>query len=129
MVSSLRAEAARIITSLYSAEGLDAAETEAQALRAIHELVENEARRLVLSGAAAPTSAERGEVASELFNALFRFGPLQNYLEDESVEELVLNAPDRGFVLYAGGTKRAIDCGFSSEDEVRSILGRAVARA
>jgi pilus assembly protein CpaF len=56
-------------------------------------------------------------------------GPLQPLLDEETVEEVVLNAPDRGFVIRAGTGKEQIDPGFASDAEVRSVLARIVSRA
>jgi pilus assembly protein CpaF len=92
------------------------------------ELVEEENRRRVLAGQSALSREERIQSAQELFNQFFRLGPLQPLLDDESVEEVVLNAPDRGFVVRAGMGKEQIDPGFSSDDEVRSLLARIVSR-
>jgi len=93
------------------------------------ELVEQENRRRVLAGLVALSTDERMQAAQELFNQFFRLGPLQPLLDDETVEEVVLNAPDRGFVVRAGIGKERIDPGFASDEEVRALLTRIVSRA
>jgi pilus assembly protein CpaF len=40
-----------------------------------------------------------------------------------------VNAPDRGFVLRAGGAKEGFRPGFASDEEVRSLIARIVSRA
>jgi pilus assembly protein CpaF len=104
-------------------------DAEAQAWALLVELVEEENRSRVLSEAPPLAQEERREVAQALFDHLFRLGPLQPLLEDETVEEVAVNAPHRGFVLRAGGGKEEFDPGFASDDEVRSLLARIVARA
>jgi len=104
-------------------------DAEARAWALLVELVEDENRHRALSGTSAFSPEERAEVAQTLFDMFFRLGPLQSYLDDEDIEEVVVNAPDRGFVVRAGGDKDPIDPGLGSEDEVRALLGRVVARA
>jgi len=127
-VAALRGQAqeeiGRALADLLSDE-----DAEARAWALLVELVEQENRRRVLAGQAALETEERIQSAQELFNQFFRLGPLQPYLDDDAVEEVVLNAPDRGFVVRAGMGKEQIDPGFASDEEVRSLLARIVSRA
>ena len=84
------------------AEDLPEEDSEARAWALLVELVQEENRRRVLSGDAPLSSEERTEAAQELFNQFFRMGPLQPLIDDETVEEVAVNAPDRGFVVRAG---------------------------
>jgi pilus assembly protein CpaF len=93
------------------------------------DLVEEENRRRVLSNDPPLSPGERTAAAQELFNQFFRIGPLQPLLDDESIEEVVVNAPDRGFVVRAGGAKEEFHPGFSSDEEVRSLLARIISRS
>lgn len=104
-------------------------DAEARAWALLVELVEEENRSRVLAETPALAQDDRRAVARSLFDHLFRLGPLQPLLEDEAVEEVAVNAPDRGFVLRAGGVKEEFNPGFASDDEVRSLLARIVARA
>ncbi len=54
-----------------------------------------------MTGAVASLS-DAGEVTSELVARIAGFGPLQSLFQDESVEEIWINAPDRVFVARAG---------------------------
>lgn len=126
-VSALRSRAQdELGGSLAEAAGEDA---EARAWALLLELVEEENRRRVLAGDAALAAETRTEVAQQLFNLFFRLGPLQRFLDDEQVEEVIVNAPDRGFVVRAGGAKDPCDPGLGSEEEARALLARVVARA
>jgi pilus assembly protein CpaF len=111
------------------AEPLSEEDAEARAWALLVELVEQENRRRVLAGQAGLSTDQRMLAEQELFNQFFRLGPLQPLLDDETVEEVVLNAPDRGFVIRAGMDKEQIDPGFASDEEVRSLLTRIVGRA
>lgn len=127
VVSAIRTRAQEELGgSLTDAAGEDA---EARAWALLVELVENENRRRVLAGEPSLDSDARTAIAQQLFNQFFRLGSLQPLLDDEQIEEIVVNAPDRGFVVRAGGLKEPIDPGLESEEEVRALLARVVARA
>jgi pilus assembly protein CpaF len=111
------------------ADDLPEEDAEARAWSLLVELVEEENRRRVLSQDSPFSPEERTATAQELFNQFFRLGPLQPLLDDESIEEVIVNAPDRGFVVRAGGAKEEIHPGFASDEEVRSLLARIIARA
>ena len=111
------------------AEDLPEEDAEARAWSLLVDLVEEENRRRVLSQDPPFSPEERTATAQELFNQFFRLGPLQPLLDDESIEEVIVNAPDRGFVVRAGGAKEEIHPGFVSDEEVRSLLARIIARA
>lgn len=111
------------------AEELAEEDAEARAWALLIDLVEEENRRRVLSHDAPLPPADRTAAAQELFNQFFRLGPLQPFLDDESIEEVIVNAPDRGFVVRAGGAKEEFQPGFGTDEDVRSLLARIIARA
>jgi pilus assembly protein CpaF len=111
------------------ADGLPEEDVETRAWAFLAELVKEENRRRALAGREPLSAEERTESAQILFNHLFRFGPLQPLLDDDTVEEVTVNAPDRAFVVRAGGAKEPFDTGFASDEGVRSLLARIVSRA
>ena len=127
-VASLRARAQEEIGRSL-ADDLPEDDAEVRAWALLVDLVEEENRRRVLSNDPPLSPEERTAAAQELFNQFFRIGPLQPLLDDESIEEVVVNAPDRGFVVRAGGAKEEFHPGFSSDEEVRSLLARIISRS
>jgi pilus assembly protein CpaF len=93
------------------------------------DLVEAENRRRVNAGSDALPADARQQVARDLFDIFFRLGPLQALVDDEDVEEIVVNGHTDGFVVRAGGAKEPIEPRLASEDELRALLARVVARA
>jgi pilus assembly protein CpaF len=102
---------------------------EAEARGVLGDVLQDWNRRRANSEQEPVSTEERQRLERWLFDLFFRLGPLQPYLDDESVEEITLNAPGRGFVVRPGGDKEAIDPGFSSNDEVRTFISRVVARS
>jgi pilus assembly protein CpaF len=111
------------------ASGVPEEDVEERARALLLELVEEENRRRALGGAEPFSPKDRAESVLVLFDHLFRLGSLQPFLDDETVEEVTVNAPDRGFVVRAGGAKERIETGLASDEDVRSLLSRIVSRA
>jgi pilus assembly protein CpaF len=108
---------------------LTSREEVARAKAVIKQLVEQHSRELANSRGRAPGVAEREQLQRDLFDGFFRLGALQKYLDDQSIEELIVNGPHTGFLLRAGGGKQPFDPGFSSDEEIRSLLTRVVTSA
>jgi pilus assembly protein CpaF len=49
-----------------------------------------------------PVLADRGLAARQVFDAVAGFGPLQQYLDDPTVEEVWVNEPTKVFVARRG---------------------------
>ena len=102
---------------------------EAEARLVLRDVIEQHQRQRVNSRQPALTDTQQDRLHQQLFDTFFQFGPLQQHLDDPLVEELIVNGPRSGFLLFAGGDKKPFDPGFSSDDEVRALLSRVVARA
>jgi pilus assembly protein CpaF len=101
---------------------------EAKAWSILVKLVENENRKQALKGGTSLDDEERSDVAQGLFDHFFGLGPLQKHLDDESVEEIFVNGPKRGFLIFENGWTEQIDPGFTSETELRLLLSRVIGR-
>jgi pilus assembly protein CpaF len=87
-------------------------------------------RRAAQSGL--PPIDDAGDrVTRRIFDEVIRFGPISRYLDDERVEEIIVNSPDRVFLVRRGsdGVTRTelADHYFQSDDEVRALVRRIVA--
>lgn len=90
----------------------------------IDEHVERHQRRMVATGGQLVDDPEG--LARRLFNGLLRLGLLQPLMEDPEIEELIVNGPQRVFVI-AGGRKRLVsDLYFDDDQELRALVKRLV---
>ncbi|MDQ4137409.1 MAG: hypothetical protein M3116_00990 [Actinomycetota bacterium] len=53
-------------------------------------------------GGSLPLLADERDAARQVLAALTGYGPLQPYFDDDTVEEIWINAPDRVFVARSG---------------------------
>jgi pilus assembly protein CpaF len=83
----------------------------------------------VVAGGIPLSDEQREQLAQEVYDALLGLGPLERYLAQDDVEELLLNGHTDGFVIHAGGHKQRIPTGFASEAELRAFASRTVAVA
>ncbi|MFT4028697.1 MAG: ATPase, T2SS/T4P/T4SS family [Protaetiibacter sp.] len=73
-------------------------------------------------GGSVPLLDDEAHVARQVVAAITGLGPLQPFLEDPSVEELWINAPDRVFIARDGVSER-VDVTLT-DAEVRELLER-----
>ncbi len=69
-----------------------------------------------------PTLSDLGEATKSVLDAVAGFGPLQQYLEDPSIEEIWINEPSKVFVAR-GGTAELTNT-ILTADEVRDLVER-----
>ncbi|MDO2935608.1 CpaF family protein [Paeniglutamicibacter sulfureus] len=71
--------------------------------------------------------AERSRLINDVANDVLGYGPLQQYLEDEDVTEIMVNRMDRIYVERKGKLVLS-DSRFSSEEHLRKVIERIVAK-
>lgn len=104
-------------------------EDEAKVWTTLARVVEKENRKRIIDESCEALTAEQQEaIQTEIYNALFRLGPIQHYLDDPEVEEVICNGAGTGFVIRTGGRKDEIDTGVSNDEELRALMVRAAAR-
>ena len=81
----------------------------------------------VVAGGIPLSDEQREQVAQQVYDALLGLGPLERYLAQDDLEELLVNGHTDAFVIRAGGRKQRIPTGFGSEAELRAFAARTVA--
>src|SRR6266704_2845642 len=102
---------------------------EARVWAVISEQLAETHRDHVVAGGVPLTDDQRERVAQEVYDALLGLGPLERYLAQADLEELLVNGHTDAFVIRAGGSKERIPTGFQSEAELRAFAARTVAVA
>jgi pilus assembly protein CpaF len=73
------------------------------------------------------TAADRTRVVQEVADEILGHGPLETYLRDPEVTEIMVNGPDRIFVERFGRIA-AVEGAFTSEEHLRQVIDKIVAR-
>lgn len=82
----------------------------------------------VLSAGDMPLStADRARIAQEIADDILGYGPLEPYLRDVDVTEIMVNGPDQIFVERAG-LLHPVDGRFADEAHLRRIIEKIVGR-
>ncbi|CAN5495372.1 ATPase, T2SS/T4P/T4SS family [soil metagenome] len=119
-VSSPIAGIADAVRERVRGDGVDPAADAALVERYVRDEVRRYSERAL--GGALPLLSDETDVTRQVVAALTGFGALQQFLDDPSVEEIWLNAPDRVFVARNGVSERialTLD-----EQQVRDLVER-----
>jgi pilus assembly protein CpaF len=73
------------------------------------------------------TVADRTRVAQEVLDDILGHGPLEPYLRDPDVSEIMVNGHDQLYV-ERGGRLHSVDAGFTDESHLRRTIDKIVAR-
>jgi pilus assembly protein CpaF len=73
------------------------------------------------------TAADRTRVAGEVLDDILGHGPLEPYLRDPEVSEIMVNGHDQMYV-ERGGRLYTVDAGFTDEAHLRRTIDKIVAR-
>jgi pilus assembly protein CpaF len=86
----------------------------------------DEIHELVVSEAALLGDLDRAAVEARIARDTVGLGPLEDLLADPSVEEVMVNGPDRVYV-ERGGRLEETEIGFADEEELRNAIERILA--
>ncbi len=93
----------------------------------LHALVRDELSQVVDHEEIPLTPGERQRLLSEVTDDLIGHGPLQKFLDDPKVTEIMVNGPDMIFVENDGKLVRST-ARFASEEHLRRVIERIVSR-
>ncbi|MGH2383380.1 MAG: CpaF family protein [Candidatus Limnocylindria bacterium] len=125
----VRARAAADLAEVVSPHRLLAPgpDDEAEAWAVIARRIDEVQREEINSGASELSPLQAEELAQDVYDDLLQLGPLQRYLSDPDVEEVMVNGFENAFAIRTEGRKESIDPGFSSEAELHAFVARTVA--
>lgn len=106
------------VRELVRRRGLDPAADPAAVHRLVEEVIADYDERSV--GGALPLLSDTRSAARTVFDAVAGFGPLQQYLDDPTVEEIWINEPTRVFVARAG--VHELTTTLLTDDQVRDLV-------
>jgi pilus assembly protein CpaF len=97
-----------------------ASELRAQASKIVNELLKQESMALI------ENEAERQRLTRDVVREAFGLGPLEEYLDDEAISDIMVNSQRQVFVEKKGKLIRT-PAKFVSEMQMRSIIDRIIA--
>ena len=98
---------------------MSAAELEGKVRQTLQAVLEREERPL--------TATDRNRVAQEVADDILGYGPLEPYLRDSSVSEIMVNGPDEIYI-EADGRLTAANTAFADEAHLRRTIDKIVAK-
>lgn len=113
----------RALIARLEADGLSIDEWSEARLR---QWIGSEIQGVVARERLAVNSSEVRQLAEDVYHELVGFGPLQNLIDDPSVDDVVVNGPNRVFVERGGKLEEA-SARFANDEHVLRIIRRILA--
>jgi pilus assembly protein CpaF len=88
--------------------------------------LDEQVRDLVEAEAALLGAGDRGALIARVLRDTVGLGPLEDLLDDPTVEEVMVNGPEQVYV-ERGGRIEAVDAVFADEEELRNAIERILA--
>ena len=102
-------------------QGVDKDELEDTARAKIRQIIDE-----VVANGRLPAGIDPVRLEDDVFNEAMRLGPLEELLADDSVNEIMVNGPDKVYV-ERGGKLVLSDCQFTDDAAVLSVIERIIA--
>ncbi|WP_255768014.1 CpaF family protein [Pseudarthrobacter sulfonivorans] len=93
----------------------------------LHEYAKGELRTIIEEDEIPLSSGERQRLVQEILDDVIGLGPLQKFLADDAVTEVMVNGPDKIYI-ERGGKLFLTGSRFKSEDHLRRIIERIVTK-
>ncbi|HSQ37239.1 MAG TPA: CpaF family protein [Acidimicrobiia bacterium] len=116
----------RVRETLFSrmgARAFDASLTEAQ----LHRIIVEELGRLIAEEGSPLSEPERDRIAADISKDILGYGPLEEFLHDTSVTEIMVNSTEFIYVEREGHLHRT-RARFPSEESLRRVIDRIAAK-
>ncbi|MFH1330358.1 MAG: CpaF family protein [Actinomycetota bacterium] len=116
----------RVREALFSKLGpraFEASITEAQ----LHRLITEELERLIVEEGAPLTPPERERIASEISQDILGYGPIEAFLRDPTITEIMVNGTEPIYVESEGRLHRT-RARFPTDESLRRVIDRIAAR-
>ena len=94
--------------------------------RQLHDQIEALLQELTMGEQGLPETVDRDRLIREVLDEAIGLGPLEPLLRDESITEIMVNAPDEIYV-ERNGRLQPTGASFTGEDAVRAAIDRIVA--
>jgi pilus assembly protein CpaF len=82
--------------------------------------------KIIIDGAFSVTRDERGTLVEEIVQEILGLGPIEPYLADDSITEVMVNGPKQIYIERAGKILR-VDATFLNDEHVKRIIDRIIA--
>jgi len=102
-------------------QGVDREGLEEKAREKIRAIIDE-----VVANGRLPDGIDPVRLEDDIFNEAMRLGPLEDLLSDDSVNEIMVNGPDRVYVERHGKLQLS-DCQFSDDASVLAVIERIIA--
>ncbi|BCT77119.1 type II secretion system protein E [Sinomonas cyclohexanicum] len=93
----------------------------------LHEYVRSELRGVVAEQQVPLTASERDRLIDEVMDDVLGLGPIQRYIDDPSVTEVMVNRADQVYI-ERHGQLFPTETTFDSEEQLRRVIERIVSR-
>ena len=93
----------------------------------MHDYAKAELRTIIEEDEIPLSSGERQRLVQEILDDVIGLGPLQKFLADDAVTEVMVNGPDKIYV-ERGGKLFLTSSRFTSEEHLRRIIERIVTK-
>ncbi|GAB3304571.1 CpaF family protein [Geodermatophilus aquaeductus] len=93
----------------------------------LHAMVRAELQRVVANEQTPLSAEDRRRLMTEITDEVLGHGPLQPYLDDPAVSEIMVNGPDSVYVERKGRISRTT-ASFADEQHLRQVIERIVSR-
>ena len=131
-----RAGTARAAPGVASRSGTSGCRLQREVIAAFSDLVDADPKdiaakiegivdRVITEGDLAVTREERQKLVDEMIHDVTGFGPIEPFLKDETITEVMVNGPNHIYIERAGKIER-VDTSFLNDEHVLRVIDRII---